>query len=121
MNLGPVLLDNSQEVVELPVSQSRHKLHSSASLEILELEPEQKEVWEAAAIGINGIANFTIYIEGKVSADSIASPLFPDPNNGAAFVPESETSLGSSLSVLKWRIGKGDGIKSEVDSAGTFQ
>jgi hypothetical protein len=44
MNLGPVLLDNSQEVVELPVSQSRHKLHSSASLEILELEPEQKEV-----------------------------------------------------------------------------
>jgi hypothetical protein len=43
MNLGPVLLDNCQEV-ELPVSQSRHKLHSSASLEILELEPEQKEV-----------------------------------------------------------------------------
>jgi hypothetical protein len=44
MNLGPVLLDNCQEVVELPASQSRHKLHSSASLEILELEPEQKEV-----------------------------------------------------------------------------
>ncbi len=44
MNLGPVLLDNSQEV-ELPASsQGRHKLHSSASLEILELEPEQKEV-----------------------------------------------------------------------------
>ncbi len=43
MNLGPVLLDNSQQV-ELPASQSRHKLHSSASLEILELEPEQKEV-----------------------------------------------------------------------------
>jgi hypothetical protein len=43
MNLGPVLLDNCQEV-ELPASQSRHKLHSSASLEILELEPEQKEI-----------------------------------------------------------------------------
>jgi hypothetical protein len=28
--------------------------------------------------------------------DNIAYPLFPDPNNGAAFVPESETSLAGS-------------------------
>jgi len=33
-----------------------------------------------------------LYLEGKVQLH----PLFPDPNNGAAVVPESETSLAGS-------------------------
>jgi hypothetical protein len=43
----------------------------------------------------------------------MARPLFPDHNNGAAFVPESEASLGGSgdwpgflLAGLKWWIRK---------------
>jgi hypothetical protein len=43
-----------------------------------------------------------VYFEGKVQlrhSDNITPPLFPDPNNGPAFVPESETSLAGSV---KW-------------------
>jgi hypothetical protein len=40
------------------------------------------------------------YFKGKVERHffkkQIAHPLFPDPNNGAAFVPESEISHAGS-------------------------
>jgi hypothetical protein len=47
------------------------------------------------------IYSFLLYLEGKVQLrhfykKHIAHPLFQDPTNGAAFVPDSETNLAAS-------------------------
>jgi hypothetical protein len=57
---------------------------------------EEPKLFEVLCFSPLGKLPLCQVAETSAITDNITHPLFPDPNNGAAFVPKSETSLARS-------------------------